>query len=419
MLYRLNSYLNANNILFEHQYGFQKKKSTVLAVLDLINKITDAFDNSSYSAVVFLDFAKAFDTVNFNILLDKLSHYGITGTPLNWFKSYLTSRRQVVALNGTLSDELTVTCGVPQGSVLGPILFLLYINDLPNSSKILDFFLFADDTSLLYSSKSLNELEYTINCELVNIQQWLLSNKLSLNVSKSNFILFHSPYMEINHSVILKIGDEIVKEKDSTKYLGIIIDKHLSWKEHISSIVIKLSKSIGILRKISYNSSLQVLKQIYFSFFYPYLTYAVLLWGSASATSLNPIKILQKKAVRVLLNKSWNAHTRPLFYQLQLLTLEDIYNLYISLFMYDIYHQNINTTFINMFSPISNIHHYNTRASKSQFFYLKFARTKYKQNFITTKGIKIWEKIPNDFKSERRSLFKHKMIHFFLNNYKV
>ena len=161
--------------------------------------------------------------------------------------------------------------------------------------------------------------------ELSKLQDWLLSNKLFLNVSKSNFILFRSPYVKISNSIKLKIDDEIVEERGSTKYLGIIIDKHLTWKEHLSSMAINLSKSLGILYRVRHNSSLQVLKQIYFSLFYPYLTYAILLWGNASVTDLNPIKIVQKRAVRTILNKSWNAHTQPLFHQLQFLTLEDIY----------------------------------------------------------------------------------------------
>ena len=266
-----------------------------MALLDLLNNVVDAFENKSYSAVIFLDFAKAFDTVNHDILIDKLEFYGVRGTALSWFKSYLINRKQVVSINGVLSSELTVNNGVPQGSVLGPILFLLYINDISNSSKILDFFLFADDTSLLYSNKNMDELEYTLNRELTQIQEWLLCNKLSLNITKSNFIIFHSPKFKIPFSPTIKIDNEPIIEKDHTKYLGVIIDKHLTWKQQIATIKTKLAKTLGIIFKAKYYASPLVLKQIYYSFFYPYLNYAILLWGNAYSTLLNPIRILQKR----------------------------------------------------------------------------------------------------------------------------
>ena len=147
MLFRLTKFLDKYNIIYEHQFGFQKNRSTTLAVLDLNTRIIKALDNGNYAASVFLDFDKAFDTVNHEILIDKLENYGIRGIVKNWFESYLKNRHQIVKIGDTLSDKMQITFGVPQGGILGPILFLLYINDIKNSSKILKFFLFADDTS--------------------------------------------------------------------------------------------------------------------------------------------------------------------------------------------------------------------------------------------------------------------------------
>ena len=223
MLSRLKSFLERNQIIFEHQYGFQKKKSTTLAVLDLLHNITESFEKKEFCAVVFLDFAKAFDTVNHDILVDKLESYGIRGVAKNWFKSYLTNSEQLVSINDTLSSKLPVKCGVPQGSVLGPILFLLYINDIANSyNSRSKCFLFADDTSLFSSAKNIHELETTLNEDLCNIQEWLLCNKLSLNVSKSNCVIFCTRQKNLTKSLTLKINNEIIQEKSYTKYLGVI-----------------------------------------------------------------------------------------------------------------------------------------------------------------------------------------------------
>ena len=162
--------MDEHEILFKHQFGFQKDKSTTLAILDLYTKLVENIEGKRFSCCIFLDFSKAFDTVNHNVLLDKLEHYGIRGIAHAWFKSYLTERKQAVSVNGETAKDLSINCGVPQGSVLGPLLFLLYIIDIYVSSQKLDFHLFADDTSLLFSSKNLQILEQTVNPdELTNI----------------------------------------------------------------------------------------------------------------------------------------------------------------------------------------------------------------------------------------------------------
>ena len=322
MLSRLKIFLEKNQIISEQQYGFQKKKSTTLAVLDLLNNIVESFENKSVCSVVFLDFAKAFDTVNHNILIDKLENYGLRGIPKKWFKSYLTDRQQIVCINEKLSSKLTVDCGVPQGSVLGPILFLLYINDIANSLLKSKCLLFADDTSLFHSSKNIQQLESTLNNDLNNIQEWLLCNKLSLNVSKSSCVTF-SPKQKHTRSLQLEINCEIIKEKTTTKYLGVIVDKHLTWKHHLESIKTKLAKITGIIFKIRHYVPLPVLKHLYSSLFYPHLNYANLLWGNATASALKPIETLQKKVVRAMLNEKWDCHTTPLFHKLNILKLKN------------------------------------------------------------------------------------------------
>ena len=212
---------------------------------------------------------KAFDTVNHKILLSKLEHYGIRGLPLDWFESYLTDRKQFVSLNGESSELKDISCGVPQGSVLGPLLFLIYINDLPNVSEKLNFFLFADDTNIYYESNDLQKLENVINHELKQLLSlWLKVNRLALNISKTNFLIFHSKQRRLDHNVTLKLDKKALSQKDCIKYLGVFVDCHLDWKHHISTVSKKVSRSIGVMYRIRKYVDLHVLKSVYYSLIY-------------------------------------------------------------------------------------------------------------------------------------------------------
>ena len=200
MYKRLINFIDKYNTLFNKQFGFRSGHSTDHAILCILDKIQSAVESGVFSCGIFLDLSKAFDTVNHSILLDKLEHYGICGVAKEWFSSYLRNRKQFVSINNTCSSYLDITCGVPQGSVLGPLLFLIYINDFQRCSSKLDFHLFADDSNLFYASKSLSGSESIINAELVHVKTWLLANKLSLNITKSNFVIFH-PHQKKRHSI--------------------------------------------------------------------------------------------------------------------------------------------------------------------------------------------------------------------------
>jgi len=198
---RLYNFLNSNNLLIPNQYGFRKSHSTDYALIKLYDKIIHSLSNKEHTFGIFMDLSKAFDTINHEILINKLHNYGIRGTSLAWFKDYLKNRKQYVVYESEKSQELNITCGVPQGSILGPLLFILYINDIVKSSQLLTFIIFADDTNILYSHKDLNTAISTLNNELSKIQLWFKCNKLSLNIRKTNFMYFrnvHSPQIQCN-----------------------------------------------------------------------------------------------------------------------------------------------------------------------------------------------------------------------------
>ena len=196
-----------------------------------------------------MDLSKAFDTLNHQILLSKLEHYGIQGVALQWIDSYLSNRLQFVQFNQSRSSDQIMRCGVPQGSVLGPLLFLIYINDLPNATNLTETVLFADDTSIFYSHSNITHLIATLNNELNNINIWMKANKLSVNIEKTNYIVFKSRQKKINDNFALFYDTKLLKQKHDVNFLGVYIDENLNWKPHINHVCNKISKSIGILYK--------------------------------------------------------------------------------------------------------------------------------------------------------------------------
>ena len=264
MYKQLYDFLSNNDILFNNQFGFRKNLSTSLALMQITERIRKSIDNKKFGCGIYIDLSKAFDTVNHEILLKKLDHYGVRGSSLNWFRSYLCNRKQYVFLNGESSSLETLTCEVPQGSVLGPLLFLIYINDLPNISDKLEFFLFADDANIFFEHESLNKLEKIINLELKKLSNWLIINRLSLNISKTNHLIFHPFNKKVNKKVTLIINRKAITEKQQIKYLSIMIDSTLTWKGQVDKVCLSMSRTIGMIYKIRPYVNKKILLMIYY-----------------------------------------------------------------------------------------------------------------------------------------------------------
>ena len=250
MYNRIEDFLHTFDIIYQLQFGFRKKYSTNHALLSIIEQIRSNLDNKTFSCGVFVDLEKAFDTVNHNILLEKLDHYGIRGKDNNWIRSYLTNRYQCVSINGAKSKNMKVRCGVHQGSILGPLLFIIYINDMNKALNKSTVHHFADDTNLLFSDKDPNVIRKIMNRELELLFEWLCANRLSLNVGKTEFIIFRPPRMNLENRIVLTLNHTKIFESRKIKYLGLLIDDRLTWKFHINELCKKLNRSVGMLYKI-------------------------------------------------------------------------------------------------------------------------------------------------------------------------
>ena len=217
MYKRINIFLEQNNIIYPSQYGFRKKHSTIHAILEFINDTIGAIESKNSTLSVFLDLSKAFDTINHDILLQKMEFYGIRGIAHDWMKSYLSNRSQFVRHQNCSSNKMSTTCGIPQGSVLGPLLFIIYTNDLPDCLSRSKRVLFADDTTVYLSSKNTNELYTNMSADLTKLADWFHANKLSLNVNKTNYMLITNINESASHKYTLKIGNDVIERKTCVK----------------------------------------------------------------------------------------------------------------------------------------------------------------------------------------------------------
>ena len=392
MCTRLTDFLEFHKILYEKQFGFRKQHSAYMAHMLLVDNLIKALQNEEFVIGVFLDFSKAFDTVDHSILLLKLQHYGIRGISLKWFESYLDNRKQYVTYNGTKSDMQRVKCGVPQGSILGPILFLIYINDLIVSCKHSVPFLFADDTNLFTSGKNLNYIARQMNDELASICIWLKVNKLSLNVKKTHFMVFN-PKNRPCDKIQLNIDGTLIDEEQHTKFLGVYIDNKLTWKKHIEVITGKISRGIGVIWKAKKLLNKSALKTVYYSFIYPYLTYCNQVWGSTCTTYLKGLRVKQNKVISMITSSPRRTRLDPLYKKLGLLKLDEINTFLFSKFMYRWHHNKVPAMFIDCFPHIRDVHDHDTRQSARNELYFSGFKTPLSQRRFMYMAPFIWNNI--------------------------
>ena len=392
---QLMEFFNHNNLLTNSQYGFRPQRSTESALQCFTDHVLDAFDNDRFTLSVFLDLSKAFDTVDHSILLNKMYYYGVRGHSYQWFESYLSNRSQYVYMNSGTSTKLNINCGVPQGSILGPLLFLIFVNDIVNSSKILNYILFADDTNTYLSHSNIYTLINTVNTELTHIATWLCANKLTLNIKKTNFMILHRHKKIMYPLPPLIMNDYVLVEVSETKFLGVTIQKHLYWHRHIKNIRDKIAKQCGVMYLTRDFLNTKSLLLIYYSLIYSNLIYCHTVWGAASREAMTPLITIQKRVIRTIERLKKRDHTNDSFYKNKILKLSDINIVVCATFVYKCLNGLIPNN--NRFAPNVN-QRYQTRNRLN--LRLPFVTSSQSHSGIVYHGAKVYNSIPNDIKNK-------------------
>ena len=303
------SYLHKHNILSSAQSGFRTKHSTITTLIKVTDDWFHAIDKKEFTGAVFVDLKKAFDTVDWDILLKKLRDIGINGTALSWMESYLTNRVCRTLVNSELSSESSITCGVPQGSLLGPLFFIIYINDLVDCVKSCKVQLYADDTVLYFSNSSMQNIESALNSDLENVSKWMSKNKLTVNCKKTECMLIGNKHMLAKHNVLkVTLNDTPLNQVHEFKYLGLICDETLSWNRHIESLLSKIGKMVGFLGRLRHSLNESVVNSIYKALIIPYFDYGDAIYGSACKTYIEKLQKVQNRAARIILKVKKESH---------------------------------------------------------------------------------------------------------------
>lgn len=401
------------NLINPNQFGFQKNKSTSDAILLFTEQCYQTLENKNYLISIYLDFSKAFDTVNHQILISKLRKYGFRGPTLEWFTSYLRDRFQYVDINGKTSTLKKMDYGVPQGSILGPLLFLLYINDM-NKATDLELILFADDSTAIAKGPNLQRTVVNTNEQLSRLHDWLCANRLSLNVSKSIFSLFTNTRPA--DSPEIQIGGSRLSYSSCTKYLGMQIDDKVNFSQHIKSVCKIVRSRAGLLKRLSYSIPKKVLRNLYSAIIYPYITRDIETWGDSSSTDLRRLRTLMDKCMKIL--SGTNNINDNSYKSLKLLKFDDVFSYFCLVRFYKYYRLEYSEYFEERANSLVIQHTYRTRSATNQILNQPRMRLSKTSHSFFKNAIQKWNSLPADLRNvPKLNTFKNNLKKRLLSQY--
>jgi hypothetical protein len=416
---RIYSFLNHQQILSDRQFGFRPKLSTSDAICTFLTDTYTHLNSQHMTIAAFLDLSKAFDTIKHSILFHKLENYGIRGTSLKLIKSYLTNRSQYCTVNYTASTCIqTPPYGVPQGSVLGPLLFLIYINDISNAVTKSSLIQYADDTTLYSSGTCIADIKRNISCDLSSLVNYFTSNSLLLNLTKTNYMTIKHKHSPSNNDIDapITINSTNIEKVNETTFLGLTIDDKLTFQSHIKQTEKKISKGLYGLHSVKHILPKQHKKLIYHALIAPHLTYGISFWHTHAKTHLHRLNILQKKAIRTITNSEYNSPSEPLFIKEQILPLEKLHIFELQKLMYRLNHNLLPTNIPTAFTTDTPTHTYSTRYRQTNPMPTRLNRHHLTHKSFVQYGPQIWNTLSPEIKNSTNLKIFNKKIKSQLNN---
>lgn len=413
---QIQCYFSLNNLTSNYQHAYREGHSTSTALTQMTDDWLTHIDQQNMVGAVLLDFSAAFDIIDHKILLNKLKCYGFTPSAIAWIESYLTTRTQKVLFNGCLSNAQQLQCGIPQGSSLGPLLFSIFTNDLPLVCKNACVSMYADDSTLYTSARTVEEINSVLNKELQLVFNWVSENKLVLNISKTKSIVFGSKHsLRSKPQLSLVLNNVVVEQVHETKLLGVTLDCNLSWSGHTDRLVQKMGRNISVVKRCSTFLSPQLTKQVLQTLVLSHLDYCSVVWSSTMKTNLEKLQRVQNRAARLALNCTQRANIDTMYRHLSWLKVDKRLTLSLLIFI-----RNINTLhkpddlFKNL-TLSSSLHTYPTRHAASGNYTIPATNTNSKQRTVLYRAMAEWNALPDHIlKAQSKITFKKQIKQYFM-----